>query len=142
MGLHRLHLTVALPSAEHEDRAAREVRAAIGRYGRARMAEVDNEIRATRWRGTRALAVSFLALFVFIGASRLVDNDASVIRQVVSEGLSIAGWVALWFPLELLSFTVWEHRVHRRVLTTLIDADVRVISRATLPADERSAGSS
>jgi len=48
----------------------------------------------------------FAALFVFIGASRLVYNENDLILQIISEGLAVAGWVALWFPLEHLIFSV------------------------------------
>ena len=35
-----------------------------------------------------------------------------------------AGWVALWFPLELLVFKVWEHRLDRKVYSLLLDMDL------------------
>lgn len=130
---HRLHVTLVVAGVHDAEETAREVESAVRRYGTARLTKVDHDLAATRWRGLRVLAVSILAMFVLITASRLVDDDTSVIREVISEGFSIAGWVALWFPLELLSFTVWEYRMDRRVLRTLMDLDVTVISPDVVP---------
>ncbi len=119
-----VHLTLMLPQSETVAGLEQDVKAAVKRYCVGRLKDIEHDILATRWRGIRALIVSFIALFIFIGASKLIDDDNSLILQVVSEGLSIAGWVALWFPLELLTFTVWQHRLEKKIYTMLMDMDV------------------
>ncbi|MCB0165731.1 MAG: hypothetical protein KDI79_15980 [Anaerolineae bacterium] len=122
----RIHVTLILPENETEAGLEQEVKVAVKRYCGGRLKNIEHDIQATRWRGIRALFVSFIALFVFIGASKLVHDDNSLILQVVSEGLSVAGWVALWFPLELLSFTVWQHRLEKKIYTLLMEMDVTI----------------
>ncbi len=70
----------------------------------------------------------FAALFAFIGASRLVNNENDLFLQIISEGLAVAGWVALWFPLESLTFTVWQHRLDKRIYSLLMDMELAIQS--------------
>ena len=56
----------------------------------------------------------------------VVYDEDSLLLQVISEGLSVAGWVALWFPLELLSFTVWQHRLDKRIYTMLASMELEI----------------
>lgn len=121
-----VHLTLRLPQSETVAGLEQDVKAAVKRYCGGRLKDVEHDILATRWRGIRALTVSFIALFVLIGASKLIDDDNSLILQIISEGLSIAGWVALWFPLELLTFTVWQHRLEKKIYTLLMEMDVTI----------------
>ena len=71
------------------------VRKGVKRYCRGRLKYIQHDIQATRWRGVRALLVAFVALFVFIGASILVYDQTNLLLQIISEGLAVAGWVAL-----------------------------------------------
>lgn len=72
------------------------------------------------------MAVALVALFVFIGASRLLSSATSLLLRVISEGLSIAGWVALWLPLELLTFTLWQHRLDKKTYSVLMDIELDI----------------
>ncbi len=122
----QVQLTLILPSEEELSRPVEKIEAAVKRYCQGRLKDIEHDIQATRWRGFRALIVALIALFVFIGASRLVDNENSIFLQIISEGLAVAGWVALWFPLELLTFTIWEHRLDKKIYTMLEQMDVKI----------------
>ena len=67
----------------------------------------------------RALLFGFAALLAFIGASRLVFNENNLFLQIVGEGLAVAGWVALWFPVEQLTFNARQHRLDRKIYSLL-----------------------
>jgi hypothetical protein len=120
----RVEATILLPANSMESVQDEKVKEAVRRYARGRLKDVDHDIYATRWRGMRSLLVAFVALLVFIGASRLVYSESNLPLQIISEGLVVAGWVALWFPLETLAFKVWEHRLDRRVYSRLMDMDL------------------
>lgn len=122
-------IEIALPIGEITPGIDDTISTAIGRWSRARRRDADEEVRASRWRGRRTLAAAFVALFVFIGLSRILGSFDNLILEILSEGLSIAGWVALWFPLEVLMFNVWQHRLDRRAYEILGDADISVVSR-------------
>lgn len=129
----KVQVTILLPTDGIEPGLDARVQKAIGRYCRGRLKYIEHDIRATRWRGIRALLVAFVALFVFIGASALVYDESNLILRIVSEGLAVAGWVALWFPLETLSFKVWEHRLDRKIYKLLAAMEITI-----LPLESRS----
>lgn len=118
--------TILLPVESIESSLDSTAKEAVRRYCRGRLKNIDHDIHATRWRGVRALLVAFLALFVFIGASRLVYSESSLFLQIISEGFAVAGWVALWFPLETLTFKVWEHRLDRKIYTLLSETEITI----------------
>ena len=122
----KVQATILLPADRVEAGLDEKVKEAVRRYCRGRLKDVEHDIQATRWRGVRALLVAFVALFVFIGASRLVFSESSLLLQIISEGLAVAGWVALWFPLETLTFKVWEHRLDRKIYSLLMEMDLRI----------------
>jgi hypothetical protein len=122
----KVKATILLPANSMESGLDQKVKEAVKRYCRGRLKDVEHDIHATRWRGVRALLVAFVALFVFIGASRLVHSEGNLLLQIISEGLAVAGWVALWFPLEALTFKVWEHRLDRKVYNTVMDMELEI----------------
>ena len=118
--------TIVLPVEEVEPGLESRVREGVKRYSLGRLKYIEHDIQATRWRGVRALLIAFVALFVFIGASILVYDETNLLLQIASEGLAVAGWVALWFPLESLTFKVWEHRLDRKVYNLLAEMEITV----------------
>lgn len=122
-------LQISLPSSEITPDVADRMSTGIARWCRARLTDVDEEINAARWRGRRTLLFAFLALFFFTGLSKILDDHSNVLLQILSEGFNIAGWVALWVPVEILMFDVWRHRLDRKAYVLLSDADLQVTSR-------------
>lgn len=123
-------LKVLLPEEQITPGLQARVEAAVVRYCAGRLADVNHEIHARRWRGVRALALATVALFVLIIASRLVFSDEDLVRQVISEGLAIAAWVSFWVPLEMLIYRVWEHRLDRKVYRLLSDMEITITATA------------
>ncbi len=119
-------LTVLLPAEKITHELEAKVKAGVARYCQGRLCDVGHDLHATYWRGVRALLVAFVALFVFIGAAKLVYSENSLFLQIISEGLSVAGWVALWFPLETLTFKVWEHRLDCKIYTLLAEMEITI----------------
>ena len=117
-------LQLQLPSEQITTDLEARTRAGVSRYCRGRLNEVNHEIHALRWRGLRALALATVALFVLIIASRLVYDEENLVRQVISEGLSIAAWVSFWVPLDMLIFKVWEQRLDRKIYTLLSEMEI------------------
>lgn len=124
----RVRLTLVLPPDQITPGLETEIRTAIGRYCRGRLKDIEHQIHASRWRGRRALLLAILALIVFTSAAILLASvitpENAIILGVVSEGLAIAAWVALWVPLEMLLFTVWEHRLDYKIYTLLLDMEL------------------
>ena len=75
------------------------------------------EGRATLWRG-----LVFFALCLF--ASSLLGTTGALphyLEHYIDEGLIIAGWVALWYPLDVLLYQRWPLARERRLYEALRD---------------------
>ncbi len=121
-----IRLNLLLPAEQITPDLEAKTEAGVARYCQGRLRDVHHEIHAILWRGTRALALALVALFVLIGASRLIYSEDNLLRQVISEGLSIAAWVSLWVPLEMLIFRIWEHRLDKKIYTLLSEMEITI----------------
>jgi hypothetical protein len=127
-----VHATLVLPASERTVDLESRCRNALQRYCDARIAHLANdrrslwhEGRATLWRGVLFLVLCMLG-------SRVVGDPKflhPVIARFLDEGFVIAGWVALWYPLDALLYQHWpltrERRLHGRVRTMRIDFEFR-----------------
>ena len=121
-------LRLLLPADQITPELEIKTRAAAARYCQGRVRDVNHDIHAIRWRGLRALALAVVALFVLIGASRLIFHEDNLLRQIISEGLAIGAWVSLWVPLEMLTFKIWEHRLDIEIFTILSEMEITIAS--------------
>jgi hypothetical protein len=123
----KVQALLIVPRGQIEPGLDERVKAAVQRYARGRLIDTEHEIDATRWRGMRSLGMAIIALFMFIGASYVTGDSESIVLQIISEGLGIAGWVVLWVPLEMLFFSVWEHRLDKKIYRLLMEMDIAII---------------
>lgn len=81
--------------------------------------------------GRLALLIGLAALSTFIGLSQLLTRfGGGAVLRLVEEGLAVAGWVAMWRPMEIFLYEWWPIRRRRRVYTRLSEAPVQVVSAA------------
>lgn len=73
------------------------------------------------------IGLAFLAGCIFTG-QMLSDNSRG--WAIVREGLTIAGWVAMWRPMEIYLYDWWPLRRHAQILAKLSQATVQLRSRA------------
>jgi hypothetical protein len=76
---------------------------------------------ATLWRG-----MLFLALCMF--GSRILGEPKflpDIVARFLDEGLIIAGWVALWYPLDALLYQHWPLKRERRLYERLRVMDLK-----------------
>lgn len=92
-----------MPGPEAKRRVDEALRARL-LYRDERLGE---EILKTRRDGVRALGKALLfmlACMVVSAVTRETNLLPDLLRELISEGFVIAGWVALWSPIELLLF--------------------------------------
>ena len=85
------------------------------------------------WRDGRRsflIGLTFLAACVF-AASLLPIAPSQRVWGIVKEGLTIAGWVAMWRPMQIYLYDWWPLRRHRQVLQKMsrMDIEVRVAGK-------------
>jgi hypothetical protein len=78
--------------------------------------------------GRRTLLVgfSFLILCLLLAAQVFTPDDTGVFGSIMHESLVIAGWVALWRPLEICLYDWWPIRKRGRLLHKLATMPVHI----------------
>ncbi len=122
-----LELTIHLATAPPTDRAA-DVQEAVHHYFRARCEMKGHEFRQLMRRGrtTLFIGLAFLTGCLSLGAfaGRLGPGTGT---DIVREGLTIIGWVAMWRPLELYLYEWWPVREEQSLLARLTRMHVRLV---------------
>ena len=73
------------------------------------------------------IAIAFLAAVIGVGEYLTLRIDKESYGYLVKESLIIAGWVALWRPLEIFLYDWWPIRAEAKLLDRLSEMDVRLI---------------
>jgi hypothetical protein len=129
----RTELTVLLPAAAIDPGLEARTREAIGRYAAAwaMSARQQRAIEFLRARRVLIAAGLFFAIanivyswFYRIGG---VEDATGVVFDTLAEGLILAAWVALWWPLDQLMHTLWQRRNDERDYQKLREIDLRIL---------------
>jgi hypothetical protein len=127
-----LELVIQLSQRAPADRAA-GVEDAVRRYFAARAAIKRLEFSQLMRRGRLSLIVGsvFLASCLLLG-ELIAKTGGGPVIDILREGLTIAGWVAMWRPLEIYLYDWWPLFEERRRLDLLAKIKVRI----DMPAEE------
>ena len=94
-------------------------------------------LRSLVYGAVAGVVVLLLAFFVLQVSSIWVRNQAdefdSYLVDSVGEGLSVASWVMLWFPLQLATMEVWRAIIRRRRMRVIERVRVRVVPAEPTP---------
>jgi hypothetical protein len=119
-----LHTTLVLPARERAPDLEARCRAALRDVLDRRLVRNRNDARSVRQEGYATLwrGLAFLALCL-AGSSLMavVDFAPGFIERFIDEGLVIAGWVALWYPLDVLLYQRWPLARERCLYETVRD---------------------
>lgn len=115
---------IVLPAGERapdlEARCRRSLQAVLDR----RIERNRNDARSLRKEGYATLWRGLVFLALCLLGSRLmgeIDLLPGFIERFIDEGLVIAGWVALWYPLDVLLYQRWPLARERRLYENLRD---------------------
>src|SRR5829696_9892032 len=131
----RTELTVLLPADQIEVQPGLEARTreAIGRYAEAwaSSARQTQDIEGIRARRVLAVAVIFFAIaqivYLWYGRTGSVLGVSGILLDVALEGLSVAAWVVVWWPLDQLLHASWQYRLDERAYRTLQHIHFRIL---------------
>lgn len=110
----QVRTTILLPQDHLTENLEQSCHAAIQGYCEAKIHHITNDMITLRRQGLRALQVGLFLLAVCLLSSTFVNQIEMLpefLRQLLSEGFVITGWVGLWYSIELLLF---ERRLYRR----------------------------
>lgn len=123
-------LIVHLEKMPEGHNAQRLVEDAVHHYFayRARLNELEFKRLMKQGRQSLMVGLSFLAL-CFLVIELLVSRSISTLPSFFEEGLTIAGWVAMWRPLEIYLYEWWPLRRRGQILDKLSQMAVKVRKR-------------
>jgi hypothetical protein len=101
---------------------------AIHNYFEYKSMLTKRNLRVMLLEGRTALLIGlgFLALCM-LGADSLASYAFSPYLRVLKEGLTIAGWVAMWRPMQIFLYEWWPLVRRRRIYASLGHANVHVV---------------
>jgi hypothetical protein len=128
-------LTVLLPPDQiaADPGLAARTREAIGRYAEAwaNSARQTQDIEGIRARRVLGVAALFFAvanfLYLWYGRTESVLGVSGIVLDVAVEGLSVASWVAIWWPLDHLLHANWQLHLDERSYRRLQGLHLQVL---------------
>jgi hypothetical protein len=122
-----LEMIVHLSEALRDPGLASVVEPAVQSYFRERMEVTRRELRTLFSIGRASLATGLAFLGLCTIASGLIHNlGEQAFYRVAAFGLEIAGWVAMWRPLEIFLYDWWPILRRRRLYARLAEMRVSV----------------
>ena len=130
---HEFDLVIHLAQPPPPDRAA-GIEEAVHHYfaNRAHLKAREFRLLMRLGRTTLIVGLGFLALCLLLGGLA-TGVWPGRFGAIVHEGLTIAGWVAMWRPLQIYLYDWWPLRDELRVLERLARMQVRLV----LPTTEK-----
>jgi hypothetical protein len=104
------------------------VEPAVHQYFAGKARSARRRLRELFGRGRISLAIGLACLAAALAASKLVELwlDPGGMLDVVRVSLAIAGWVAMWRPMELFLYDWWPIRSEARLYDRLAAMPVRI----------------
>lgn len=123
----RVRLLIHLPPDQLQLAQELDLEKAVHNYFSYRREEMRRRLRFQFREGRAALAIGLGFLVVCISLRQLalvVAGDA--LGRILQEGLLIAGWVAMWRPLQIFLYDWWPIRHRARIFDKLARTPVSI----------------
>lgn len=120
--------------------AARTVEQAVHHYFTYRADLNRLELKRLLDQGRTSLIIGLLFLSGCLFASQLVGRSGGTAADVAREGLTIAGWVAMWRPMQIYLYDWWPLARRGRIFEKMSGMKVEVIPAARRETKGKSHG--
>ena len=108
------------------------IREAVHHHFAHRAELTDLEFSALLKQGRVSLFIGILCLAVCLGISRLLPiSEAGTWTSILRESLTIAGWVAMWRPMEIYLYDWWPLRRKSKIFAKLSHMPVEVVPKCS-----------
>ena len=108
------------------------IREAVHHHFAHRAELTDLEFSALLKQGRVSLFIGILCLAACLGISRLLPiSEAGTWTSILRESLTIAGWVAMWRPMEIYLYDWWPLRRKSKIFAKLSHMPVEVVPKCS-----------
>ena len=124
-----VHTTLRLPASTRAPDLEARLRAGLQRHCDVRIGQLTHDLASLRQEGLATLWRGVLFLAMCMLGSRILGDPkyvTSIVARFLDEGLVIAGWVALWYPLDALLYQHWPLKRERRLYESLRTMDLEL----------------
>jgi hypothetical protein len=118
IGPHRSAVVLHLPPGTTDGQACEAV-AAIRLYFTNRSRHAREQLRQLFVRGGISLLIGLTFLATCLAARELLVASVAPLDAILSEGMLILGWVAMWKPVEIFLYDWWPELAQRRLFDRL-----------------------
>lgn len=119
-------LILYLPPDHPQRLAGSDLALSIRNYFDYRCHNAARDLRLMLRQGRTALAIGVTFLIACALLRELLTASHGTIERIFAESLLIAGWVAMWRPLEIFLYDWWPLRRMRRTYAKLASMDIEV----------------
>jgi hypothetical protein len=132
-----VELHVILPPDQVRDGLAAELTQAVRRWIKVQNT-LDVELASAGGAvGRRLFILGFVAFFLLqlasITVKKLGDASDDYFIDALGEGLGVASWVMLWFPVQTFTVEVWRSNIRRRRMDVIERMNVAVFAQEPTP---------
>lgn len=123
----RYHITIHLQQMPAESNPGALISEAIHNYFSYKAELARRELRRLLQQGRESLFIGLGFLALCLLAANAVDRYATASLLVFGrESLTIAGWVAMWRPIQIFLYDWWPINRRRRIYRNLSHAQVKI----------------
>jgi len=106
------------------------IREAVHNHFAHRAELTELEFRALLKQGRTSLLIGLTCLAICLVISKaLLSGEAGTWASVLRESLTIAGWVAMWRPMQIYLYDWWPLRRRARIYAKLSQMPVEVVAK-------------
>ena len=127
IGVRPSKLILHLP-AHTADAEAADAVTAIRHYFEYRSGHTRQQLRLLLGRGAISLSIGLAFLAVCLLIRQLLVGVSGSALAIVSEGLLILGWVAMWKPVEVFLYDWWPELGRRRLFDRIAHMEIETRS--------------
>jgi hypothetical protein len=107
------------------------IKTAVHNHFTHRASITDLEFKRLLKQGRTSLLIGLVFLSVCLLLSKaLLGHQVGTWAAIVRESLTIAGWVAMWRPMQIYLYDWWPLRRRGRIYEKLADMPIEVIQKA------------
>ncbi|MHC1757820.1 MAG: hypothetical protein AB9861_20765 [Methanosarcina sp.] len=124
-----LEIMVYVPQSEFSRETESTLKEAIRNHFLYKKVLTEIDLKRLLQRGRRNMTIAIVFLFLCLLMIRLLSTfEGGLLKTMLSEGLTIIGWVAMWEPINVFLYGWWPIVQKRNIYRKILDMDVSISS--------------
>lgn len=123
-----LEILIYIPPSEFDGEMELTLKESIRNHFSYKKLLTEIDLRKLLQRGRRNMTIAIVFLFLCLLIIRLLSTlQGGLVNTMLSEGLTIIGWVAMWEPVYVFLYGWWPIVQKRNIYRKILNMDINVI---------------